>query len=93
MIVGFSKHSKGWGAAPVHYLTAKTYQGQERHPPPKVVGGDPELVRRLIDSLEFERRYTSGVLSFAPGEVITPPMEARIMEGFEASAFAGLDFD
>jgi hypothetical protein len=62
-------------------------------PPPDVLGGDPVLVRRLIDSLPFKHRYTSGVLSFAPGEIITPAMEKAIMDSFERVAFAGLQPD
>jgi hypothetical protein len=58
-----------------------------------VLRGDPALTRNLIDSLGFTHKYTSGVLSFAPGEVITPEMEQRIMTDFEAVAFAGLKRD
>lgn len=93
MIVGFSAHSQGRGAAPVNYLVNPTYKGEARNPPPVVVRGHPAVVRRLIDSLDFKHVYTSGVLSFAPGETITPEMEQRIMDGFEAAAFAGLDTD
>ena len=93
MIVGFSKHSKGRGAAPVNYLVNPTYKGEARMPPPVVLRGQAGAVRRLIDSLPFEHVYTSGVLSFAPGETITPEMERRIMDGFEAAAFAGFDPD
>jgi hypothetical protein len=67
--------------------------GTARTPAPVVVRGDAELARRLIDALPFERTYTSGVLSFAPGEVITPAMEQAIMDGFERVAFAGLEPD
>jgi hypothetical protein len=94
MIVGFSKYSTGGGSGPVNYLTQAVNQdGTARTPAPKVLRGDPELVRRLIDALPFERTYTSGVLSFAPGEVITPEMEARICDAFERVAFAGLEPD
>jgi hypothetical protein len=94
MIVGFAKHSTGGGSGPVGYLTQTVSpDGTARMPAPVVVRGDAELVRRLIDALPFERTYTSGVLSFAPGEVITPAMEQAIMDGFERIAFAGLEPD
>lgn len=93
MLVGFSKHSTGRGAAPVNYLVNKTYKGEDRVPPPVVLRGNPGYVRRLIDSLDFKYVYTSGVLSFSPGETITPDMENRIMDGFEEAFFAGLDHD
>jgi len=94
MIVGFSKHSKGGGSGPVNYLTQATNpDGSARTPLPEVVRGDAELVRMLIDAVPFERTYTSGVLSFAPGEIITPAMEESIMDGFERVAFAGLEPD
>jgi Relaxase/Mobilisation nuclease domain len=94
VIVGFSKYSKGPGNGPVDYLTRmENPDGTFRTPPPAVLEGDAELVRRLIDALPFKRKYTSGVLSFAPGEIITPEMERNIMEGFEHTAFAGLQAD
>lgn len=94
MIVGFSRHSQGGGSGPVDYLTQATNpDGSARTPLPEVVRGDAEIVRRLIDAVPFERTYTSGVLSFAPGEVITPAMEEAIMDGFERAAFAGLSPD
>lgn len=94
MIVGFSKYSKGGGRGPVDYLTkAVNPDGTARTPALEVVQGDPELVRRLIDALPFERTYTSGVLSFAPGEVIPLAMEQNIIDSFEKTAFAGLEPD
>jgi hypothetical protein len=78
----------------VDYLTkAVNPDGSVRTPAPEVVRGDPALVRKLIDALPFERTYTSGVLSFAPGEVITPAMEQDIIDRFEQVAFAGLEPD
>jgi relaxase-like protein len=94
MIVGFSRHGTGGGRGPVNYLTANRNPDRTaRIPPPAVLRGNPELTRMLIDSLAFKHKYTSGVLSFAPGEHITEAMEARIMDGFEQVAFAGLERD
>src|SRR5688572_498542 len=95
MIVGFSKHGTGRGRGPVNYLTSPMNPDRTpRIPPPVVLRGNPELARRLIDSLAFKRKYTSGVLSFAePPEAITPEMCERIMHDFEQVACAGLEKD
>jgi Relaxase/Mobilisation nuclease domain len=78
----------------VQYLTSeRNTDGTPRTPPPKVLQGDPTLISRLIDSLHFAHKYTSGVLSFAPGEVVSPEMERDIMHDFERVAFAGLEGD
>lgn len=106
MIVGFSKHGAGRGAKPIGYLTAESVTvaraplhyltgekgrtGLRRDPLPVVLRGDPEKTRRLIDSLDFKWKYTSGVLSFAPGEKISPDVERQIMTEFEQTAFAGI---
>jgi hypothetical protein len=94
MIVGFAKHSTGGGSGPVDYVTRATNpDGTARTPAPVVVRGNPADVRHVIDALPFRHTYTSGVLSFAPGENITPDQEAKMMTAFEKTAFAGLDSD
>ncbi len=100
MIVGFSRYGTGGGYAPVRYLTSPTNPDKtlRRRPdgtpaPPQVLRGNPEFVQHLIDTMPFTYKYTSGVLSFAPGEVITAEMEAAIMDEFEQAAFAGLEAD
>lgn len=92
MIVGFSKHGTGGGRGPTQYMTDEQRAGRE-NAPPVVLRGDAEQTRQLIDSLEFKHKYTSGVLSFAPDEKITPEMEQAIMDRFESVAFAGLEPD
>ena len=98
MIVGFATRGQGRGAGPVGYCVKTTViqakkEAVTRDPPPTVLRGDPAATERLIDSLSFKYKYKSGVLSFAPGEVITPQMERDIMDRFEALAFAGLERD
>jgi hypothetical protein len=92
VIVGFSRHGKGRAGPAVKYLTSPTNpDGSERHPAPVVLRGHPAFIARLIDSLDFAHKYTSGVLSFAEGEdVVTQEIQARIMNELERVAFAGL---
>ena len=92
MIVGFSKHGTGGGKGPTEYVINPEREGREEKPP-ITVRGDSELTKKLIDSLDFKWKYTSGVLSFAPDEVITPKMESEIIDRFESLAFAGLQQD
>lgn len=92
MIVGFSRHGKGKGSGPVEYLINEKRSGRANSPP-TVLRGNPQNTRKLIDSLKFVHKYTSGVLSFAPGERITEEMEEKIMDRFEKLAFAGLAED
>lgn len=92
MIVGFSKYGTGGGRSATQYMTDELRAGR-KNAPPVVLRGDEEQTRQLIDSLEFKHKYTSGVLSFAPDEKITPEMEQSIMNRFESVAFAGLEPD
>lgn len=98
MIVGFATRGQGRGSGPVGYCVKETViQAKKaavtRNPPPTVLRGDPYATERLIDSLSFQYKYKAGVLSFAPGEVVTPDQERDIMDRFESVAFAGLDTD
>ena len=92
MIVGFSSRGTGGGSGPVDYLTDEKKQGRDEKPP-VVVRGSPESTERLIDSLDFKYKYTSGVLSFSPEDDVSESMEKAIMDRFESVAFAGLEAD
>ena len=92
MIIGFSKHGTGGGRGPTEYMVDSSRKGRESDPP-TVLRGNPAQTKELIDSLSFKHKYTSGVLSFAPGEKISPETESKIMDRFEKVAFAGLNQD
>lgn len=89
MIVKFFKNSGGGSAnAAMNYLLGKENDREGA----RLLSGDPELTKRLSDSLSFQNRYTVGVLSFEEGNL--PDEQKRaIMERFEGSLLAGLDKD
>lgn len=93
MIIGFSKYGKGSSGPALDYLTGYLVNGEMRDPKPEVLRGDPKVVADIIDSLSFQCRYTSGVLSFAAEDRVTPEMLEDIMTRFEDAAFAGLPSD
>lgn len=83
------KNSGGGSAnAVMNYLLGKENDREGA----RLLSGDPELTKRLSDSLSFQNRYTVGVLSFE--EENLPDEEKRaIIESFEDSLLAGLDKD
>lgn len=85
-------HGQGNGSAPTRYLIRRDYPGRDAHPP-EVLRGDVERTRALIDSLDTTWRFTAGVLSWHPDDIVTPEQEQRVMDDFEAVAFAGLEED
>ena len=94
MIVGFARRGTGKAKYPVGYLISPhAKDGTLRQPLPEVLRGQPGEVGDIIDSLPFKHKYTSGWLSFAPGEQITPAMERHMMDAFEETVFAGLEPD
>ena len=89
MIVKFLGNKGGGSAgATIDYLL-----GKDRDRPGAVLlSGDPELTQRLADNLDFQNRYTVGVLSFEELEIETHQKE-EIMQSFEATLLAGLERD
>ena len=85
-------HGQGAGEGPTNYLVREDYPGRDAHLP-DVLRGDPEVTRALIDSLDTTWRFTAGALSWHPDDTVTPEQEQRVMDDFEALAFAGLEAD
>ena len=85
-------HGQGAGEGPTNYLVREDYPGRDAHLP-DVLRGDPEVTRALIDSLDTAWRFTAGALSWHPDDTVTTEQEQRVMDDFEALAFAGLEAD
>ncbi|MEH6473543.1 MAG: relaxase/mobilization nuclease domain-containing protein [Halopseudomonas sp.] len=104
MILIIHSHGDGWSRAAVNYLVglfgtvnrkmpkeAEMAEGVGlRSVAPVVLRGDVEATSALIDSLDFARKYTSGVLSFEEEDL---PMSSKIktMDDFENAVFPGFD--
>ena len=92
MIVGFSKHGKGSAQSAINYFLARSgTDGEERDPVPVILAGDPALIARTAEVSPHKWKYTSGVLSWAPGEEISEEIEQELIQSFEDYAFAGID--
>ena len=57
-----------------------------------LISGDPDLTARLADNLDFQNRYTVGVLSFEEAN-LEEQQKQEIMQSFEETLLAGLDRD
>ena len=55
--------------------------------------GDPGQVADVAESLEFEHKYTSGVIAWAPDDKPTEEQIGQTLDEFERFAWAGLDPD
>ena len=92
MLMKVFKHGIGRGEKVIGYVTNSKVE-KRKHNPPKILRGDPEQVKKLIDTTSRKWRYTSGVLSWAPEDKVTPEQEQKLMDSFERHAFAGLEPD
>ena len=88
MTVIYHNRGVGGGRGPVQYLLGKDYDRENA----ELLRGDPDETIDLIDSLEFKKRYTSGLLSFEETD-LTDEQKNEIMDEFERATFTGMDKD
>ena len=89
----FLRHSTGSGQAAIEYLLGKLdHRGRPRELV-QVLRGDPYQLGRLIDSLQFVHRYTSGVIALHPDDACSDEKVQELITDFERIAFAGLNPD
>jgi hypothetical protein len=85
MLVKLHNRGKGVGSGPVDYLLGR----DRKRKLARVLRGDPEQTRELIDSLNFAKKYTSGVLSFEESDLPESKKE-ELMNELERHLMAGL---
>ena len=93
MHLKFLPHGKGSAKAAVEYLVGeRDAAGQEREGV-EVVRGNPEMVAAVADSLDFEKKYRSAVIAWAPDDRPTDEQIEAVLDEFEKTAWAGLEPD
>ena len=85
MIVDFFEHGTGEASGPLDYFLGKNRDREHA----KILLGDVNEVAELIDCSPYEKRYTSGCLSFYESD-LTEADKAQIMRDFEKTLFPGL---
>ena len=90
MLVKFLARGTGSAQAAVDYLTRELdHQGAVRDDV-TVLRGDPDQVAAVADSLEFDHKYTSGVIAWAPEDRPSDQAIDRVLDKVEQTAWAGL---
>ena len=93
MHLKFLPHGKGSARAAADYLLgARDAAGQPRGGV-EILRGNPDMVAAVADSLEFERKYTSVVIAWAPDDQPTDEQIGAVLDEFEKTVWAGLEPD
>lgn len=95
MLVKIFSRGKGSGNAPINYLLGEDYMNEGMlRAGTRIVSGNPVVTQAMINSSNFARRYTAGVLSFeeAP-DAINEADKQAIIQDFEKAMFAGMVHD
>ncbi len=88
MLVKFHSHGAGDSAGVIDYLLGDDRERDQA----KVLVGDVESIRQIIDTTPYARKYTSGVLSFLESD-IKDEDKHKLIESFESVLVPGLDKD
>ena len=95
MLLKIFSRGKGSGNAPINYLLGNDYMSEGiLRAGARIVSGNPVVTQAMINSSNFARRYTAGVLSFeeAP-DAISEADKQAIIQDFEKAMFAGMAHD
>ena len=98
MMIKFLARGTGSAAAAADYLTRERSPEHDSDPQKnpeevKVLRGNPDQVAAVADTLEFEHKYTSGVIAWAPEDNPSDAQIGRVVDEFEKTAWAGLEPD
>ena len=80
------------GEAAGYLVGERDAMGREREGV-EVLRGDPDMVAAVADSLEFEHKYRSIVIAWAPEDRPTDAQIGAVLDEFEKTAWAGLEPD
>ena len=85
MVVKFFANKKGGSAKAVNYLL----NHREQEGTARVLQGDPDLTRQIINNIKFKQKTTVGCLSFEE-QNISEEMKYQLMQDFEKHLLPGM---
>lgn len=85
MLVKFFKRGVGSASGATDYLLGENRDRENA----TLLRGDPENINELSETVDYSRRYTSGVLSFEESN-IPENVKKELMDSFERALFPGL---
>ncbi|EMC9392933.1 relaxase/mobilization nuclease domain-containing protein [Vibrio parahaemolyticus] len=88
MIVKFTRNGRGRGSGPIDYLLGKNRDRDLA----RVLQGNAEQVKELIDLSPYRKKYTSGFLSFAEPN-LEEETKAQLIAEFEDALLPGMEKD
>lgn len=86
MVVKFFSNKKGGSAKAIDYLLNE----REQQGTAKVLQGDPQLTRQIINSIQFKQKTTVGCLSFEEPN-ISEDLKHQLIADFENHLLPGLE--
>ena len=86
MVVKFFSNKKGGSAKAVNYLL----NHREQEGTARVLKGDPDLTRQIINDIKFKQKTTVGCLSFEE-QNISEEMKYQLMKDFEKNLLPGME--
>ena len=91
MHVEFIARGTGSARAAVDYLLGERVAAGKLRDGVEVRRGDPDIVAALADAFEFEHKYTSGVIAWAPEDRPTDAQIEAVLDKFERNGLAVLE--
>ena len=86
MVVKFFSNKKGGSSKAVNYLL----NHREQEGTARVLQGDPDLTRQIINNIKFKQKTTVGCLSFEEPN-ISEDLKHQLMKDFENHLLPGLE--
>ncbi len=86
MHVKFIARGTGSARAAADYLLGERDAAGQPSEGVAVLRGDPDVVAAIADSLEFEHKYTSGVIAWSPDDRPTGEQIEAVLDEFEKTA-------